>query len=179
MKKVVYRCFWAWQHEDEEQWLNEMSRQGWNLARVFPFRYVFEKSDEAYLYRLEYLKHFPGHAQSREYIDFVEETGAKMVGSVKKWVYFCKPASEGPFELFSSLDSRIEHLQRIHSIMAVGVILLLVIAVLNLILGIFDQSPSNLAVASADALVAMGLFQGKRRLVDQLDRLNRERSIRE
>lgn len=29
MKKVVRKVFWAWQAEEEEQWLNEMARDGW------------------------------------------------------------------------------------------------------------------------------------------------------
>lgn len=179
MKKVLYRCFWIWQYEDEERWLNEMSEQGWNLKRVWPFRYEFEQGGERQLYRLEYLPHFPGHPQSREYISFVEETGAKWVGSVKKWVYFSKPASEGAFDLFSNLDSRAAHLRRIDSLMRVCVILLLVCALFNLLLGVLDHSAINLGVGAADAAVGVGLFLGTRRLADQLDRMNRERSIRE
>jgi hypothetical protein len=34
MKKVIRKKFYIWQYEKEEQWLNEMSAQGWHLTKA-------------------------------------------------------------------------------------------------------------------------------------------------
>ena len=180
MKKVIHRLFWAWQFEEEEQWLNDMSAQGWNLTRAGLFRYEFEKDGNGpYRYRLEYLKHFPNHPESREYIAFMEETGAEMVGSVKNWAYFRRSAAEGEFELFSDLDSRIGHLQRINSLMRTLAPVVLFVAAMNLIIGVIDGSIANVAVSIPNALLGWAIFRGSRSLSEKADRLSRERKIRE
>ncbi len=43
----------------------------------------------------------------------MEEAGAEHVSSILRWVYFRKKASEGPFDLYSDLDSRIRHYGKI------------------------------------------------------------------
>lgn len=35
------------------------------------------------------------------------------MGKLKNWVYFRKKTAEGPFELFSDLDSRLAHVERV------------------------------------------------------------------
>lgn len=35
--KRVFKIFWAWNYEKEEKWLNDMSRQGWQLQKYTPF----------------------------------------------------------------------------------------------------------------------------------------------
>ena len=38
MRKVIHRTFFAWEHEKEEDWLNGMAAQGWNVVDTTPFR---------------------------------------------------------------------------------------------------------------------------------------------
>ena len=85
MKPVKYRLFMAWEHEEEEQWLAEMESKGWHLTDVFWIRYQFEKGEaNKYQYRLEMLPEVPSHPKSQEYIQFIEDTGAEMIGSYLK-----------------------------------------------------------------------------------------------
>ncbi len=119
MKHAVHKLFWAWDFEKEEKWLNEMAAKGLLLTDVGFCRYVFQEGTPGeYQYHLEWLRHFPSHPESRAYIQFIEETGAEHVGSFKKWVYLRKKASEGAFNLFSGLDSRIAHFQRVTRLIA-------------------------------------------------------------
>lgn len=114
MKKNVYKLFWAWQFEQEEQWLKQCSSRGMQLSDVGFMRYTFEMDNpEIYNYRVELLNNWPTHAESEAYIRFVEETGAEMVGSFMRWVYFRKPKYLGNFDLFSDNESRIKHLNRV------------------------------------------------------------------
>ena len=115
-----YRWFWTWDYDKEEKWLNEMSEKGLQLTKVNGIRYQFEEdAEEKYTYRIELLDNFPCSGKSRNYIEFLEETGVKVVGSYLRWIYLCKKKSEGSFELFSDLDSRINQLNRILVLLAI------------------------------------------------------------
>jgi len=62
MSKTIIRkskWFWAWQDEQEEKWLSEMSRQGLHLQRPVVFgQYIFERDERReYAYRLDFVTH--------------------------------------------------------------------------------------------------------------------------
>lgn len=114
MKYVVHKFFTIGQYEKEEKWLNEMSAKGMHLTDVGFCRYSFEKgSPGEYIYRLELLNHLPQHPESISYINFLEETGIEHIGSMMRWVYFRKKASDSLFELYSDTESKINHYKRI------------------------------------------------------------------
>lgn len=114
MQKTVYKWFWAWEFGKEEHWLAAMVRQGWVLAAVGFANYRFERcAPGEYTVRLELLEDLPGSPRSRDYIDFVESTGAEYLGGIVRWAYFRKKAEAGGFDLFSDMDSRIRHLERV------------------------------------------------------------------
>ncbi len=107
---------WNWfaDYEKEEKWLNEMSAKGFHFVHTSFSRYTFEEGAQGkYIYRLQLLDNLPSHPESRAYIRFMEEAGAEHVSSILRWVYFRKKASEGPFDLYSDLDSRIRHYGKI------------------------------------------------------------------
>ncbi len=132
MKKVIRKWFWVWSFDKEEKWLNEMAAKGLVLSSVGFCKYVFEDSlPDAYNVRLELLENAPTHPESEKYIHFFEETGAEHVGSVMRWAYFRKKTSDGAFDLFSDIPSRIKHLNRILA-------LLLPITLFNTAIGIHN-----------------------------------------
>jgi hypothetical protein len=125
MKKIIHRLFFVWQFEKEEKWLNEMSQKGLQLEAVGFCRYQFtEGGPGEYIYRLEMLKHHPNSDEGRRYIESVEKTGAEHVGSLLRWVYFRKKAGSEGFDIFSDIDSRIKHLERIMSILVPSFLLI-------------------------------------------------------
>lgn len=125
--KKVWKLFWLWDFDKEEKWLNEMSAQGWQLRHVGFCNYLFEAGEPgAYAYRLEMLDAWPRSDAGRDYIAFVESTGAEYIGSLLRWTYFRKTAALGPFDIFSDLDSRIKHLNRILILSAVIAMMVLI-----------------------------------------------------
>lgn len=120
MRKTVSKCFWAWEFEKEENWINQMAAKGLVLVKVhFPL-YTFEECTPGeYTVRLELLYNLPGHPESREYIRFIEETGAEYLGSVTRWVYFKKKTTQGTFDLYSDNSSRLKHLNRILALLGI------------------------------------------------------------
>jgi len=115
MWHVVYKVFSIGAFEKEEKWLNEMSAKGMQLVNVGFCRYEFEQGTPSeYVYRLELLDRLPSDVASVAYIKFIEETGIEHIGSYLRWVYLRKKAIDGPFELYSEINSKIKHYKRIN-----------------------------------------------------------------
>ena len=101
-------------YEKEEDWLNKMSSKGLALTRFFFMRYTFEDCEPGeYIYRIELLDHVPWNPKSRKYIDFMEDNGVEFVDSYVRWVYFRKKATDGPFDIYSDIDSKMAHYKRV------------------------------------------------------------------
>lgn len=180
MKKVIHKIFWLWEFEKEERWLNQLSAQGLQLTDVSLYRYVFEEGQPgAYQYRLEMLDRRPEHPESQAYIRFMEDTGAEQIGSLNSWVYFRKRTTDGPFELFSDIDSRVKHLQRINSLLLLLLAGLLLTGCGNLLISLNQDSVMNLISAVPCLLLAAFLGSGSLTISRQLLRLKQEREIRE
>jgi hypothetical protein len=150
-KKV--RVFFVNQHEKEEKWLNDMAAKGFAMVSIRGgIFYEFEQCEPGeYIYRLELLENTINTPESMNYIQFIEDTGAEMIGSWVRWVYFRKKASEGAFDLFSDLDSKINHYVRIRNFILPFTFLEFSCAVLNV----------NTFIASTDqySSFAQGLRQ--------------------
>ena len=130
--KTVHKLYWDF--EKEERWLNEMSAKGLNLVRYRWGTYTFETGAPGqWIYRLELLPTDSRKPDSRQYLDFMSETAVETVATYMRWVYFRKPAADGPFEVFSDLDSRMAHYQRILTMFASVTAALVPITVVNIV----------------------------------------------
>jgi hypothetical protein len=99
MDKTVRKIFFVWQYKKEEQWLNEMSNQGWQLVKVDLGKYKFSPGKPSeYSYRLELLGKDLKSKESTSYIDFLKDTGIEFVSEFAKWVYLRRKTAVGGFE---------------------------------------------------------------------------------
>jgi hypothetical protein len=160
MKQSVRKAFWNF--EKEEQWLNLMAAQGLSLVDYSWCRYVFEETAPAtYHYRIELLEHPVSDLRSRQYIQFLEESGIECVSWYMRWIYLRKKVSDGPFVLFSNIDSRIAHHKRVLALFDALAILELGVGILNISLGLTYRLLENRATVNVWfglPLVAMGVF---------------------
>lgn len=132
ISNIVYKRFSIGGFEKEEKWLNEMSAKGMQLVSVGFFRYEFEQGTPSeYIYRLEFLDKLPLNAESVAYIKFMEETGVDHIGSFFRWAYFRKKTTDGPFELYSEISSKIKHYKRINFIFNYLIVMELTIAIIE------------------------------------------------
>lgn len=160
MRTIKYKWFWAWDFDKEEKWLKAMSAKGLSLESVGFCRYVFEEGTPGeYDVRLELLDNFPGHKESIRYIRFVEETGAEYIGNVNRWVYFRKKAELEEFDLFSDIDSKAKHINRIQLLTGV-VLMLMIINIMNLIHLYFDYGRDTPVLVLAIVCIALALVIG-------------------
>ena len=173
MRKTVRKWFWVWDFDKEEQWLNEMAAKGLALIGTGFCRYDFEDCTPGeYQVRLELLENHLNHAESQKYTQFIESTGAEQVGNYFRWVYFRKKAADGPFDLYSDLDSRIAHLEKIAKLM-------LIVAVANLLIGVVNSFNPTMRIGWINLLVASLLTYGIGRIHGKKEALDKERLFRE
>ena len=169
-RKTICKWFWAWDFDKEEEWLENMARNGWVLDGVGFCTYHFIKTEPGeYSVRLQYL---PIAEENTDYTNLLEESGAERVGRMVQWVYYRKKTADGPFQLFSDLDSRITHLDKIAKLM-------LIIAVANLLIGVVNSFNPTMRIGWINLLVASLVTYGVGRIHGKKEALDKERLFRE
>jgi len=109
---IAHKLYWDF--EKEEAWLNDKAAQGENLVRYRWGTYTFEQgAPREWIYRIELLPESIRKPSSQRYLQFMSDAGVQTVDTYLSWVYFRKPAADGPFELYSDMDSRIAHYTRV------------------------------------------------------------------
>ncbi len=183
MKHLIRKVFFIWEYEKEEKWLNEMAAKGLLLTDVGFCRYVFEDGTPgAYQYRLEMLPQKPDHPESRKYIEFMEDSGAEHVGTMKRWVYFRRPSADAPFEIYSDLDNKIKHMQSVYRLAGLLAGICVAAGVVNLSIGLGGDdftSGFNLGVAIPCLLLGLFIAFGAGKMTLPLKKLKAERKLRE
>ncbi|MCI6997255.1 MAG: DUF2812 domain-containing protein [Eubacterium sp.] len=96
----------------ETRWLNDMAEQGWAMKSFFAGFYSFERCEPGqYMYQVDFGNRF--FSVSEEYREFMQETGVEIVQPWGFWIILRKKAGEGAFELYTDVDSTIEHYTKI------------------------------------------------------------------
>ena len=169
-RKTIRKWFWVWDFDKEEEWLENMARNGWVLDGVAFCTYHFIKTEPGeYSVRLQYL---PIAEENTDYTNLLEESGAVRVGRMVQWVYYRKKTADGPFRLFSDLDSRITHLDKIAKLM-------LIVAVANLLIGVVNSHNPSISLGWINLLVASLVTYGVGRIHGKKEALEKERLFRE
>ena len=180
MRRTVYKVFMMWNFDKEEKWLNEMAAKGLALVSVGACRYDFEDcAPGSYQVRLELLDNLPSHPESHCYIRFLEETGVEHVGTLLRWVYFRKQSTDAPFDLFSDIDSRIRHLNRMLWILGVLFGMNLINVANLLVQFITWEYSGTLVIVIVCALLLLLITYGFVRIMLKKNRLKRERRLHE
>lgn len=159
-RRTIKKWFWVWDFDKEERWLNEMALQGWVLDGVGWCTYYFKKCEPG-----EYTVRLEMHPSDDAYVNFMEDTGAEYVGRMVMWIYFRKKAADGAFDLFSDIDSKIAHLDRIGKMLAVIGGLNLLCAVMNAMNGTW-VGVLNTACATV-LMYALGRIHGKKEALER------------
>ena len=106
-----YKFFFTWEDDREEQWLQQMARQGLHLvhANMLGF-YRFRQGNPAEVsYRLDYVQKVDG-----SYRQLFEDAGWEHVISMSGWHYWRKQATAAPAaEIFTDAASKAAKYRRI------------------------------------------------------------------
>ena len=178
MRTTIRKWFWAWEYDKEEKWLDEMAAKGKALVSARYMTYEFEDSAPGeYAVRLEMLEHMPDSEEGKQYIEFVESTGAEFVGKVMKWVYFRKKKELGDFELHGDNATRIKHLKGIMVLLLPLGALNLFCAISNLSIGIGMGSTANVLCGLLNLAVAVLLGKGWSLLNEKKKKLEKDAQL--
>ncbi len=165
-RNTIRKWFWVWDFEKEEAWLNGMAQNGWILESVGFCTYHFVKCEPG-----EYSVRLEMHEFDESYIQFMQETGAEFVGRMMAWIYFRKKTADGSFDLFSDIDSRISHLDKIGRFLGI-------IGGLNLLIGLMNTL-NTINLGWINLLCATLLMYSLGRIHGKKEALERERVLHE
>ena len=187
MKYIVRKAYWD--YEKEEKWLNEMSAKGMALTDYSWCRYVFEeKANNQYTYRIELLRYMPTHPESLAYLRFLEESGVECVATTMRWVYLRKKTSDGSFDIYTDIDSKIKHYKRINALWFSLMIIEFIVGLINLLVGIINLnineklgnfSYGNLSMGICLILFSLIFFRLGLPIRKKIKKLEKEKTIRE
>ena len=143
-----------------------MAINGWVLESVGFCTYHFVHCEPG-----EYSVRLEMHPYDEAYLSFMQETGAEYVGRMMMWIYFRKKTADGPFDLFSDIDSKISHLNKIGKMLGV-------LGGANLLIGLANTFGSP-RLGWINLLCACLLMYSLGRIHGKKEALERERLLHE
>ena len=120
--------------DKETVWLNKMASEGWALKSFFAGFYKFEPCRKGeYIYQIDF------GAVSEEYRELMQELGVEIVVLWGYWIILRKRAADGPFELYTDVDSQIEHYKKIRRMFKVATIIELLVLFMEIYAGMTGE----------------------------------------
>ncbi len=166
-RKKVVRWWWVWDFEKEERWLNNMAADGWVLDGVGFCTYYFVPCRPG-----EYIIRQEMRDPDEEYARFMAEMGAEEVGRFMNWHYFRRKSELGAFDLYSDIDSRLGHLNRIARALRI-------LGIANIVIGVGNTLALRNAIPLINLLCGCLVMYGLGRIDGKADELKNERDIHE
>lgn len=101
-----------WDKDKETTWINEMAAQGYALTGYCLGFYKFEECEPGkYTYQIDFGDKM--FAVDDNYREFMAENNIEIVSLWGYWIILRKLACDGEFELYTDVDSSIEHYTKI------------------------------------------------------------------
>ncbi len=181
MRHRFHKLFYIWQLEKEEAWINEMAQHGYGLVGMGRMTFDFEDIEPGkYTYKNLFLKGTVKSEKNRPFLEFLEEMGIEMVSELRYPGHTCiYVRSEGGFDVFSDLDSKIEYEKiQVRYIFAVF-ILNLFAALFNLACAVQLGTFANGICCGISGVLAVFLVVNAVKKANKIKKLKAERSIHE
>ncbi len=114
--KKVWRYYNIAEYEQEEQWINEMAKEGWQLTAIGWCRYIFRRGTPGeYIYKLDVVERTASDEVKESYFNFLTECGIRVVGEFKDWIYLQKKAADGPFDMKDDTYAKLRTVNKVYS----------------------------------------------------------------
>ncbi|MBO5686579.1 MAG: DUF2812 domain-containing protein [Alistipes sp.] len=159
--KKVWRYFTIADYEREEQWINEMAREGWNLTAVGLCRYIFRRGMAGeYIYKLDLIERTESDEVKESYFNFLTECNIRIVGEFKDWLFLQKRAADGPFDMKNDTYAKLRTVNKIYSFSVRTLCRLLRIFLLWILLlswADFVAPHSDFAQVCSDVMTGVGI----------------------
>lgn len=116
--KIKLTLFLPYDYDKEEEMINHMSRNGWQLTKGGLFHHTYHKDDQIYRYKLDYNSRtkYNSEEQQRYLSIFSEQGWEELSTTINGWHYFRKKYDpqlpEEDYELYTDDTSLLEMLGR-------------------------------------------------------------------
>jgi len=125
--------------DKETKWLNEMSMNGYAMTNFCMGFYQFENCTPGkYIYQIDFKENLL--SISKNYRDFMSEIDIEIVDNWFFWIYLRKEAQKGSFELYTDVDSSIEHYTKIRNMFKALTIIEIICLLMNTICAIESKA---------------------------------------
>lgn len=126
--------------DKETRWLNDMADQGWAMNGFFAGFYRFEPCEKGkYTYQIDFGNEF--FSVSDDYREFMSDSDIEIIQSWGFWVFLRKLSSEGEFQLYTDVDSQIEHYKKIRNMFKAVTVIELICLFIELFSASMTKSP--------------------------------------
>jgi len=146
--KKVWRFYNIAEYEKEEQWINEMAKEGWQLTAIGFCRYIFRRGTPGeYIYKLDVVERTASDEVRESYFNFLTDCGIRVVGEFKDWLFLQKKAADGPFDMKDDTYAKLRTVNKVYSF-AVRTLckLLKIFAIIVIICAVGHTLTSNYAI---------------------------------
>ena len=161
--------------DEEQDWLNDYCREGWAMAGFFFFFVMFVPCRPGeFIYQIDLLPGAGLRADDYEdYVSFMRDMDVEVLQRWGRWVYLRKRAEDGPFEVYTDTDSKIQLYRRIRN-MFLWVVCVNSVCCLNLVLqAVHFNTLLTRCSAAAAALMLLAILRGARKCTRKIQELER------
>jgi hypothetical protein len=142
--------------DKEEKWLNQMADNGWALQNFAYTRYTFAPCVPGeYSYQIDMLDNWAG--ESTDFEAFMAEMDIQLVTRWWRWVYLQKKCADGPFEMYTDVESQIAQYKRIRNFFKI-MSLFMIINISVQLLNVSANIHTSLAVPLLCLIAFIGLL---------------------
>lgn len=140
--------------DKEVTWLNEMAAKGWAMTSFGACVYHFEPCRPGeYLYQIDFGDGM--FSVSEDYREFMSEAEVEIVSVWGPYVFLRRKAEEGAFELYTDVESIMEHYKKIRTMFKVGFILEISVLFVEALAGLGGGNPMGWVTALFVLIVMM------------------------
>ena len=174
----MIRFMFTFDKDREEDWLNGWCQRGWAFASFFVGVVTFVPCEPGeFIYQIDLL---PGtglraSCDYGEYTSFMNEMGVDVLQRWGRWVYLRKRAEDGPFEIYTDLDSQIEMYRRMRGLFLWGLIVETVLAFPNVLRAFMERDVFLSCMGGIMLLIIITFVRAVRMAGQKIQELERQR----
>ena len=170
---VKFRLYYN--KEKETAFLNEMSQKGYALTGFYASVFTFDRCQPGeYIYQIDFTQGF--FRVSNDYREFMRDVDVEIVCLWGPWVILRKRAADGPFELYTDVESTINHYTKIRILFKAAVLIEL-IAIFIELRAAYRGNTLSFAYAFIPAAIAVAILRELRRINGLLAELKERQGL--
>ena len=161
--------------DEEQDWLNDYCREGWAMVSFFAGLVTFVPCRPGeFIYQIDLLPGSGLRADDYEgYVSFMRDMDVEVLQRWGRWVYLRRRAEDGPFEVYTDTDSKIQLYRRIRKMFLWVWVLELVLSINVFFQAVVYGGLLLRCSAAVAALMLLAILQGAWKCTQKIQELER------